>query len=152
LMLPPLTAYNAISTLEVDANHRLLSSLHRTPLGVRLQQVMWSASGSEGIQKALWACLQFKEDRNVIRATRHGFHGKKGLAEAVTGDETSPNRDPRVRFIDFPWAACQDLDDRKNLCAPTSTTEELERLWERTNGRINCLITEPYLGGGGSYH
>lgn len=150
--LPPLTSYNAISPLEVEANHRLLASLHRTPFGSRLEQVMWSASGSEGIQKALWTCLQFQKDRNVILATRHGFHGKKGLAEAVTGDETSPNRDPRVRFIDFPRADCNDLDDQKKAFDATATTEELERLWERTNGRINCLVTEPYLGGGGSYH
>jgi len=152
LMLPPLTAYNAISALEVEANHRLLTSLHRTPLGAWLQQVMWSASGSEGIQKALWACLQFQPTRDVILATRYGFHGKKGLAEAVTGDEHAPNRDPRVRFIDFPREACRDLDDGNEPYDPASTTKELERLWTKTDGRVNCLITEPYLGGGGSFH
>jgi len=152
LMLPPLTAYNAISALEVEANHRLLTSLHRTALGARLQEVMWSASGSEGIQKALWACLQFQPKRDVILATRYGFHGKKGLAEAVTGDEHSPNRDPRVRFIDFPREACRDLDHGNEPYDPASTTRELERLWTKTDGRVNCLITEPYLGGGGSFH
>jgi 4-aminobutyrate aminotransferase-like enzyme len=152
LPLPPLTAYNAISTLEVEANHRLLASLHRTPFGSRLQQVMWSASGSEGVQKALWACLHFQPERDVILATRHGFHGKKGLAEAVTGDETSPNRDSRVTFIDFPRESCRDLVDGNEPYDAARTTAELERLWERTGGRINCVITEPYLGGGGSYH
>jgi 4-aminobutyrate aminotransferase-like enzyme len=88
----------------------------------------------------------------VILATRHGFHGKKGLAEAVTGDEQSPNRDPRVTFIGFPREACRDLDEGNEPYDPAKTTHELDRLWDKTNGRINCLITEPYLGGGGSYH
>ena len=38
----------------------------------------------------------------MILATRFGFHGKKGLAGAVTGCETDHDRDPRVRFISFP--------------------------------------------------
>jgi 4-aminobutyrate aminotransferase-like enzyme len=29
---------------------------------------------------------------------------------------------------------------------------ELEALWNQYGRRLNCLITEPYLGGGGSYH
>jgi 4-aminobutyrate aminotransferase-like enzyme len=29
---------------------------------------------------------------------------------------------------------------------------ELDALWQEHGSRINCLITEPYLGGGGSYH
>ena len=29
---------------------------------------------------------------------------------------------------------------------------ELERIWTASNGTIGCLITEPYLGGGGSFH
>jgi len=29
---------------------------------------------------------------------------------------------------------------------------ELDVLWRELGPRINCLITEPYLGGGGSYH
>ena len=86
---PRFTITLAVATalMEIEANRRLLASLHRTPLGKRLEQVLWSASGSEGIQKALWSCLAFQKDRDVILATRHGFHGKKGLAEAVTGDE-----------------------------------------------------------------
>lgn len=150
--LPPLTAYNAISTLEAEANRRLLASLRVTPLGHRLEQVLWSASGSEGIQKALWACLKFQPKRDIIVATRHGFHGKKGLAEAVTGDEQSPNRDPRVRFISFPREECFDLSRRGDPFDPSPYREELNRLWGETGGRLNCLITEPYLGGGGSFH
>jgi 4-aminobutyrate aminotransferase-like enzyme len=150
--LPPLTAYNAISTLEVEANRRLLRSLHTTPFGQRMEQVLWSASGSEGVQKALWSCLKARPDRGVILATRHGFHGKKGLSEAVTGDEHSPNRDPRVTFISFPKQECANLDRRQEPFDPTPYRLELDKLWEATRGGINCLITEPYLGGGGSFH
>ena len=44
----------------------------------------------------------------MILATRYGFHGKKGLAGAVTGCETDRDRDPRVRFISFPMNECID--------------------------------------------
>jgi 4-aminobutyrate aminotransferase-like enzyme len=152
LPLPPLTSYNAISVLEEQANRRLLASLHRSPLGRRLEQVLWAASGSEAIQKALWACLKRQPDRDWIVATRHGFHGKKGLAEAVTGDESSPNRDPRVHFITFPKEECRDHGFRDRPFDPTPYGRELEDLWEKSGGRLNCLITEPYLGGGGSFH
>jgi 4-aminobutyrate aminotransferase-like enzyme len=29
---------------------------------------------------------------------------------------------------------------------------ELDHIWNETRGQIACLITEPYLGGGGSFH
>src|SRR5262249_55527054 len=29
---------------------------------------------------------------------------------------------------------------------------ELEKLWKKHGNKICCLITEPYLGGGGSFH
>ena len=48
----------------------------------------------------------------MILATRYGFHGKKGLADAVTGSEPDKNRDPRVRFITFPMDECRDLSLR----------------------------------------
>lgn len=150
--LPTLTAYNAISTLEELANQRLLASLRQTSLGSRCEQVLWAASGSEGIQKALWASLKFQPAKEIILATRDGFHGKKGLAGAVTGDEKSPDRDPRVRFLSFPKAECA---DESLLAKPIDLAPfraELEELARQFPGRINCLITEPYLGGGGSYH
>ncbi|MCA9033346.1 MAG: aminotransferase class III-fold pyridoxal phosphate-dependent enzyme, partial [Planctomycetaceae bacterium] len=78
----PLTAYNAISEVEAQATQRLLASLQKSTLGNRLQQVMWAASGSEAVQKALWACLHRDPQRDIILATRYGFHGKKGLAGA----------------------------------------------------------------------
>lgn len=148
----PLTAYNAISTIENTANHRLLSSLRSTKYGARMQQVMWAASGSEAIQKSLWAALQFQPNKDVILATRDGFHGKKGLAGAVTGDERSPDRDPRVQFISFPKEECRDELERERPIELESYRLELEKLRHHFHGRINCLITEPYLGGGGSYH
>src|SRR5262249_37498266 len=103
---PPLTAYNAITVLESEASRRLASLLQSRPGGKRLEQVLWSASGSEAIQKALWAALARDQTRDIIIATRYGFHGKKGLAGAVTGCETDHDRDPRVRFISFPMKEC----------------------------------------------
>ena len=49
----------------------------------------------------------------IILATRYGFHGKKGLAGAVTGSETDPERDPRVRFIGFPQEECISVERRR---------------------------------------
>lgn len=148
----PLTTYNAISPLEEEANRRLLASLRRTSLGSRLEQVLWAASGSEAIQKALWAALRFQPHKDVVVATRDGFHGKKGLAGAVSGDERSPERDPRVRFISFPKRECRDESIRMDPIDLDPYRRELENLRTACAGRLNCLITEPYLGGGGSYH
>ena len=98
----PLTAYNAATELEVTASERLLANMRRATGGGRMEQVLWAASGSEAVQKALWASMARDPQRNMILATRGGFHGKKGLAGAVTGSETDKERDPRVRFISFP--------------------------------------------------
>lgn len=152
LSAAPLTTYNAISTLEQECNERLLASLRRTPHGSRMEQVLWAASGSEAVQKALWACLRFQPTKDIILATRDGFHGKKGLAGAVTGNEESPDRDPRVKFISFPKRECWDESARWNPIDLAPYEKELARLTEEYKGRINCLITEPYLGGGGSFH
>ena len=147
----PLTAYNAISGVEAEACRRLVENLQAHPGGKRCQQVLWAASGSEAIQKALWASLAVDSRRDLILATRDGFHGKKGLAEAVTGSEQDKNRDPRVRFISFPKDECRDLSLLGAAFDPSKVVAELEGI--RGEGRgIACLITEPYLGGGGSYH
>ncbi len=71
--------------------------LQSQPGGARCEQVLWAASGSEAIQKALWAALDRRPGDDIILATRYGFHGKKGLAGAVTGSETDQERDPRVQ-------------------------------------------------------
>lgn len=147
-----LTAYNAITPIEAEAVRRLVKNVQSWPGGKRLDTVMWAASGSEAVQKALWACLHRDEKRDLILATRFGFHGKKGLAGAVTGSETDHDRDPRVRFISFPM---KEIDDASNANKPIDLAkyrQELEALWKENGSRINCLITEPYLGGGGSYH
>src|SRR5689334_18362344 len=75
-----LTAYNAITPIEALAVERLIKNVRSWPGGKRLDTVMWAASGSEAVQKALWACLHRDETRDLILATRFGFHGKKGLA------------------------------------------------------------------------
>ncbi len=148
----PMTAYNAVTPLEVEASRRLVEVLQGRAGGQRLQQVMWAASGSEAIQKALWAAQARDRARDVILATRHGFHGKKGLAGAVTGSEADRERDPRVRFIGFPRAECADVSMRDRPFDATPYRQELEALLHQFGRRLGTLITEPYLGGGGSYH
>ncbi len=148
----PFTAYNAVTPVEIDATQRLIEVLQGRPGGRRLQQVMWAASGSEAIQKALWASLARDRTRDVILATRYGFHGKKGLAGAVTGCETDRDRDPRVRFISFPRTECADVNQRGQSFDSAPYRRELEALLQQFGRRLSVLITEPYLGGGGSYH
>jgi 4-aminobutyrate aminotransferase-like enzyme len=148
----PFTAYNAVTGVEVEASRRLVELLQSRPGGRRLEQVMWAASGSEAIQKALWAALARDPARPMVVATRHGFHGKKGLAGAVTGCETDHDRDPRVRFISFPMAECADVGLRDRPFDPAPYRRELEALHHQFGRRLGVLITEPYLGGGGSFH
>jgi 4-aminobutyrate aminotransferase-like enzyme len=148
----PLTAYNAVTAADVEASRRLTEVLQSRPGGRRLQQVMWAASGSEAIQKALWAALARDHARDMILATRHGFHGKKGLAGAVTGSETDKDRDPRVRFFGFPMTECGDVSLRDCPFDPAPYRRELEALKQQFGARLGCLITEPYLGSAGSYH
>jgi 4-aminobutyrate aminotransferase-like enzyme len=149
---PPLNAYNAVTPLETEATRRLAALLQGQPGGRRLEQVLWAASGSEAIQKALWAALARDRSREMIIATRYGFHGKKGLAGAVTGCETDHDRDSRVRFISFPRAECADVSQRGQPFDPTPYRRELDALRYQFGRRLGVLITEPYLGGGGSYH
>jgi 4-aminobutyrate aminotransferase-like enzyme len=148
----PLTAYNAITQVEIEASCHLVEVLQGRPGGQHLEQVMWAASGSEAIQKALWAALARDRTRDMIIATRHGFHGKKGLAGAVTGSEADRERDPRVRFISFPMAECADVSMRGQAFDPAPYRRELDALLHQFGRRVSVLITEPYLGGGGSYH
>ena len=76
--------------------------------------------GLRGDPEALWACLHRDEKRDMILATRYGFHGKKGLAGAVTGCETDHDRDPRVRFISFPMAEVDDVSKYEHTFAPNA--------------------------------
>jgi 4-aminobutyrate aminotransferase-like enzyme len=131
----PLTAYNAVTPIEAEASRRLVRFCQGRPGGQRLEQVLWAASGAE-----------------AILATRYGFHGKKGLAGAVTGSEADAERDPRVRFISFPMAECRDLSLRDAPFDPAPYRAELDALWHQFGAKLGTLITEPYLGGGGSYH
>jgi 4-aminobutyrate aminotransferase-like enzyme len=148
----PLTAYNAATPVEIEATRRLIELLQSRRGGQRLQQILWAASGSEAIQKALWAALARDRTRDMIVATRFGFHGKKGLAGAVTGCETDRERDPRVRFISFPMAECADVSQRGQSFDAAPYRRELDALVQQFARRLSVLITEPYLGGGGSYH
>jgi 4-aminobutyrate aminotransferase-like enzyme len=147
-----MTAYNGVTEVEIEASKRLRQFLQACPGGHRLEQVMWAASGSEAIQKALWATMAKDRNRSMILATRNGFHGKKGLAGAVSGSETDSERDPRVRFIAFPTKESIDVDCRDTHFDVTPFREELDRLWSQFGMKLGTLITEPYLGGGGSFH
>ena len=108
---------------------------------------MWAASGSEAVQKALWACMRRDPARPGILATRYGFHGKKGLSGAVTGSEQDSERDPRVKFISFPRDECSDMDTPKAQFNASQYRQELEDAVATAEHAIGCLITEPYLGG-----
>ncbi len=132
----PRNSYNMATAIEVEAAEHLLCSTGWT----HDCKVLWAASGSEAIQKAIWACQHAAPERPIMLATRHGFHGKKGLAGDVSG-ERSPN--PNVRFVSFPMAAPYD---------PRAVQAELDALAEEFPGRIGLLITEPYLGAAGSWH
>ncbi|MCC6794675.1 MAG: aspartate aminotransferase family protein [Candidatus Hydrogenedentes bacterium] len=132
----PRTSYNALTEIEVEAAERLVKCMNMS--GPR--KLLWAASGSEGIQKAMWCALHKKPDCPIMLASRGGFHGKKGLAGDVSG-ETSPN--PNVRFISFP------MQEEK----PASFYEsELDAIAKECGNKIALLITEPYLGAKGSWH
>jgi len=147
-----MTAYNSITPLESLANRRLLASMQNCKGGERMQQVMWAASGSEAVQKAIWAAWARDKSRTSIIATRFGFHGKKGLAGAVTGSERDHERDPRVKFVSFPMHECNDIELRDRPLDVSKYRAELDALWNQYGKQLSMLITEPYLGGGGSYH
>jgi len=147
-----LNAYNAVTEVEALATERLVALMQQQPGGERCEQVLWAASGSEAIQKALWAALDRRPGENILLSTRHGFHGKKGLAGAVTGSETDPERDPRVKFIGFPREECISVNRRKQPLNLAPYEAELNRQWDEHGSRICALVTEPYLGGGGSFH
>ncbi|MGB0578809.1 MAG: aminotransferase class III-fold pyridoxal phosphate-dependent enzyme [Limisphaerales bacterium] len=148
----PLTSYNATTEIEIQANQRLLKNMQSVSGGKRMEQILWSASGSEAVQKALWASMARRDGEDIIIATRGGFHGKKGLAGAVTGSEQDKERDPRVRFISFPKDECSSFQRRQEPIDLAAYRKELDDLHAELGNRICCLITEPYLGGGGSYH
>ena len=125
----PMTAYNAVTPVWKSRPAAAWSRrLQGRPGGRRLEQVLWAASGSEAIQKALWAALARDRARDMIVATRYGFHGKKGLAGAVTGCETDHDRDPRVRFISFPTTECADVSLRGRPFDPAPYRRELDAL------------------------
>jgi 4-aminobutyrate aminotransferase-like enzyme len=147
-----LNAYNALTEVEARATERLVHSLQGQPGGGRCQQILWAASGSEAIQKALWAALDRRPGQDMILATRHGFHGKKGLAGAVTGSEQDADRDPRVRFVPFPKEECLNWRKRQEPLDLAPYRAALDALAAEFGSRLCCLITEPYLGGGGSLH
>ena len=132
----PRNAYNMLTEIQVTATEKLIKSVN-SPWA---QKALWAASGSEGIQKAMWCCLARYPERNIMVATRAGFHGKKGLANDVTGTES---KNPDVRWVSFPTTEEH---------TPAYYKKELQALWKEHKGKIALLITEPYLGAAGSFH
>ncbi|HNR31483.1 MAG TPA: aspartate aminotransferase family protein [Candidatus Hydrogenedentes bacterium] len=132
----PHNAYNLTTRPLVEASRRLIASFATA----KAQKLLWAASGSEGIQKAMWCALHRWPERPIMLATRGGFHGKKGLAGDVTGEQ-SPN--PNVRLVSFP------LD---NELSPADVERELAAIDAEFPDRGALFITEPYLGAKGSYH
>ncbi|VAX39779.1 Acetylornithine aminotransferase, partial [hydrothermal vent metagenome] len=55
------TAYNAITHVEAEASQRLIQNARSCKGGERVDMVMWAASGSEAVQKSLWAALHRDE-------------------------------------------------------------------------------------------
>ena len=147
-----LNAYNAVTEIETVCSERLVALIQKLPGGACCEQVLWAASGSEAIQKALWAALAYRPGADILLSTRHGFHGKKGLAGAVTGSEADKERDPRVKFLSFPREECINVARRRQPIDLAPYQAELDRLWQAHGSKICALITEPYLGGGGSFH
>ncbi|MBC7855574.1 MAG: aspartate aminotransferase family protein [Pirellulaceae bacterium] len=147
-----LNGYNAVTEVETQATERLVALMQKQPGGKRCEQVLWAASGSEAIQKGLWAAMDRRPGEQMILSTRYGFHGKKGLAGAVTGSEQDSERDSRVKFLSFPREECINVDRRKDPIDLAPYEEELRRHWSEQGNKICALITEPYLGGGGSFH
>ena len=147
-----LNGYNAVTEVETLCCERLIRLMQKQPGGKRCEQVLWAASGSEAIQKALWAALDRRPGEDILLSTRHGFHGKKGLAGAVTGSEADSERDPRVQFLSFPREECINVSRRRQPIDLRPYRDELDKLWKQFGSRICALVTEPYLGGGGSLH
>ena len=98
----PMTAYNAVTGLEIEATRpvggNLAESARRRSDGthsmgrVRLR----------GDPKSAMGALARDRSRDIILATRYGFHGKKGLANAVTGSESDRDRDGGCASSVFP--------------------------------------------------
>jgi 4-aminobutyrate aminotransferase-like enzyme len=66
----PLTSYNAATQLEVECCERLLANMRAQPGGGRMEQVLWAASGSEAIQKSLWAAMRVTPGRDMVHTPR----------------------------------------------------------------------------------
>src|SRR5690606_30347762 len=123
-----------------QACQRLIACMQNEPGGARMQQVMWAASGSEAIQKALWAAMKRRKGQDGILATRRGFHGKKGLAGAITGTENDPERDGRVKFISFPMDECASVERRRQPLDLRPYVAELQAAFAEMGERICCIV------------
>ena len=69
----PRNAYNMVAEIEVTAAERLVKSMAGT--NPKAQKLFWAASGSEGIQKAMWAAQHMlgHADRTMQEVYRSDF-------------------------------------------------------------------------------
>ncbi len=148
----PLTTYNALSELEVKASERLLACLQAEPGGGRCEQVLWAGTGSEAVQKALWSALARCAAPTSSWPHATVFTARRAWRERPPVAESDPDRDPRVRFISFPREECRDTAHRRQPLDLSRYETELTAIANEYSGRLCVSITEPYLGGGGSYH
>ena len=91
--------------------------------------------------------------RPMILATRFGFHGKKGLAERRHRlRDRRRARPARAVHHASRWPSAATSSMRDAPFDPAPYQKELDALLHQFGRKIGTLITEPYLGGGGSYH
>ncbi len=113
--------------------------MRKQPGGERCEQVLWAASGSEAIQKALWAAMDRRPGQADDSRHARGFHGKKGLAGAVTGSETGRRARPAgANSSAFPREECVDVARRKQPFDLAPYEAELERAVDRTRQQDLC--------------
>ena len=151
----PLTAYNAVTELEVQACERLLANLRQPNRAARgWSRCCGRPAAAKRFRKRSGPPWPATRRAHMILATRRGFHGKKGLAGAVTGSENDQNAIPRCGSSAFRQAECRDRRSAAAQPLDLAAVRAGTRPTRTTNSAtgICCLITEPYLGGGGSYH
>ena len=114
---------------------------------------MWAASGSEAIQKALWAALA--RDRTRDDDPRHALRlpRQEGPRRRRHRQRDRPRARPARPLHQLPDGRVR----RRRACATSRSTRprtaaNWRRCYHQFGRQLGALITEPYLGGGGSYH
>ena len=125
----PMTAYNAITPVETRREQAARRrSCNGRPGGERLEQVMWAASGSEAIQKALWAALArdrtaADDPRHAVRLPRQeGARRRRHRLARPTASATRACASSR-----FPMNECRDVAMPRRAVRPGAVSEGTRR-------------------------